>query len=167
MHLDDFRQQNSESCSSQPSSRQEESSPSASRLASTTGESVKPSVASGPLENTSPGLSDSSATQSIASLISQSLAIQESLQLSMEKREEDARAKAHAMTWGNPLWVAARKRQADMGKEPQWLSDRGAGFDRKVEAPPPVVAIQIQHTFVTGEAKEKIVTIGPPPEGTK
>ena len=81
--------------------------------------------------------------------------------MSQEDRETDARAKAYAMTWGNPLWVAARKRQADMGKEPQWLSDRGAGFDRKLEPPPAPIQIRIQQLFADGEKREKLVTVGP------
>lgn len=98
--------------------------------------------------------------QSIVSDIAQSLDTQESLRLSLEQREEDARAKAHAMTWGNPLWVAARKRQADMGKEPQWISDRGAGFDRKVEPAPAPIAIQIVQKFTDGTEDAKTVVVG-------
>jgi hypothetical protein len=79
--------------------------------------------------------------------------------MSEEAREKDARAKAHAMTWGNPLWIAARKRQADMGKEPQWLSDRGAGFDRKTDPPAPPVTIRIQQLFADGKADDRIVVV--------
>lgn len=155
------RQKKSESSSSTPSSASADSNPSPENSASASGASLKSSLVPVRSESDSPKLSDSSATPSALSLIAQSLDIQDSLRMSQEDRETDARAKSYAMTWGNPLWIAARKRQADMGKEPQWLSDRGAGFDRKVEAPPAPISIRIQQVFADGERKERIVTVGP------
>lgn len=158
--MDDLTPAKCASSSATPSSEPEASSPSAKNSGSTTGESAKSWPANDLYPNPSQSLSDSPELLSALSLIQRSLDTQESQRLSAEQREDNARSKAWAMTWGNPLWMAARKRQADVGKEPQWISEKAAGFDRKTEPAPPMIAIQVKQVFHDGTSDVKDITVG-------